>query len=161
MERCTGCGSFKTIEQIRKEHPLALSCCPERKMAPFTLEDAVALVEEHEQSFNLRWAADMRAIKRWRAAGPGRDLTLPDHADLCVWLLEQDEWQPIDTAPRDTLKITGPTLILCHNEKRWIRFGKWYVQEGCWYYSGTSERSQYAQARGDEPTHWKPCPKLP
>ena len=33
----------------------------------------------------------MRAIQRWRAAAPGRDLTIPDHADLCVWLLEQVE----------------------------------------------------------------------
>lgn len=31
---CTGCGSQKTIEQIKGEHPGALSCCPERRMAP-------------------------------------------------------------------------------------------------------------------------------
>ena len=31
---CTGCGSQKTMEQIKSEHPDALSCCPERKMAP-------------------------------------------------------------------------------------------------------------------------------
>lgn len=31
---CTGCGSIKTIEQIRGEHPDAIACCPERKMAP-------------------------------------------------------------------------------------------------------------------------------
>lgn len=29
---CTGCGSVQTIEQIRAEHPRALSCCPERQM---------------------------------------------------------------------------------------------------------------------------------
>jgi hypothetical protein len=26
---CTGCGSMKSIEQIRGDHPDALSCCPE------------------------------------------------------------------------------------------------------------------------------------
>jgi hypothetical protein len=71
------------------------------------------------------------------------------------------DWQPIETAPRDTYKVAGPTLILGHREKKWIRFGKWYVQEGCWYYSGTSERSQYAQVKGDEPTHWMPMPSAP
>jgi hypothetical protein len=50
---------------------------------------AVEQIEEHDQSFDLRWKADMRAIKRWQEAHPGNDLTWPDHADLCVWLLEQ------------------------------------------------------------------------
>lgn len=31
---CTGCGSQQSIEQIRGEHPGAIACCPERKMAP-------------------------------------------------------------------------------------------------------------------------------
>lgn len=48
-----------------------------------------AEITEHEQSFNLRWKADMRAIERWQAEAPGRELTWPDHADLCVWLLGQ------------------------------------------------------------------------
>lgn len=38
--------------------------------------------------FDLRWRADMRAIKRWQEA-TGRTMVWPDHADLCVWLLEQ------------------------------------------------------------------------
>jgi hypothetical protein len=71
-----------------------------------------------------------------------------------------NDWEPIETAPRE-YKGSGPTLILGHCEKKWIRFGKWYVQESCWYYSGTNERSQYAQVRGDEPTHWMPLPELP
>lgn len=45
-------------------------------------------VEEFQRTFDLRWDADMRAIKRWREAGEGRELTMPDHADLCVWLLD-------------------------------------------------------------------------
>lgn len=45
--------------------------------------------DELQQSFDLRWRASMRAIKRWQEAHPGSDLTWPDHADLVVWLLEQ------------------------------------------------------------------------
>jgi len=43
---------------------------------------------ELEALFDLRYNADMRAIKRWQAA-TGRHLTWPDHADLVVWLLKQ------------------------------------------------------------------------
>lgn len=63
---------------------------------------AVEQIEEHDQSFDLRWKADMRAIKRWQEAHPGNDLTWPDHADLCVWLLEQLDaraTQPPPAAP--------------------------------------------------------------
>lgn len=42
-----------------------------------------------QRTFDLRWKADMRAIKRWREAHPGNELVMPDHADLVVWLLEQ------------------------------------------------------------------------
>lgn len=48
-----------------------------------------AEVDELRQVFDMRWNADMRAIQRWREAHPGNDLVLPDHADLCVWLLEK------------------------------------------------------------------------
>jgi hypothetical protein len=51
---------------------------------------------EFQQSFDLRWNADMRAIKRWQAAHPGKELIWPDHTDLCVWLLAQ-----IDTKDAD------------------------------------------------------------
>ena len=69
-----------------------------RKVAAETVQDLEAKLEELAQnnmeleaSFDLRHKADMRAIARWRAAAPGRELILPDHADLCVWLLEQLE----------------------------------------------------------------------
>lgn len=53
-------------------------------------------------------------------------------------------------------------VICCHKEKRWIRFGRQLSGHGMrWYYSGTNERSQYAQVEGDEPTHFQPIPKLP
>lgn len=34
-----------------------------------------------QSSADLRWDADMRAIKRWQQAHPGNDLVWPDHAD--------------------------------------------------------------------------------
>lgn len=54
-----------------------------------------AELADHEFGFNLRWKADMRAIKRWQSAGDGRELKWPDHADLCVWLL--DQWVDSET----------------------------------------------------------------
>lgn len=58
-----------------------------------TLAAALEKVQEDhddlDRSFMVRWEADMRAIKRWQDAGPGRALTWPDHADMVVWLLEQ------------------------------------------------------------------------
>jgi hypothetical protein len=48
-------------------------------------------IAEFERSFDLRWNCDMRAIKKWQAAGEGRELKWPDHADLCVFLLEQND----------------------------------------------------------------------
>jgi hypothetical protein len=41
-----------------------------------------------EESFDLRWKADMRAIKMWQQK-TGRIHTWPDHADLCVFLLDE------------------------------------------------------------------------
>lgn len=51
---------------------------------------------ELQDSFDLRWKADMRAIARWRAVVTSRESealigVLPDHADLCVWLLGEVE----------------------------------------------------------------------
>ena len=42
----------------------------------------------HQTATRLRHDADMRAIEMWHKAG-GDALTWPDHADLCVWLMEQ------------------------------------------------------------------------
>lgn len=55
------------------------------------LEQVLGTGDAQDREFDLRWKADQRAIKRWQAAGPGRDLTWPDHADLVVWLLERLE----------------------------------------------------------------------
>jgi hypothetical protein len=53
--------------------------------------------QELESLFKLRYDADMRAIKMWQDAHPGREDTWPDHADLVVWLMEQT---PGDVSPR-------------------------------------------------------------
>jgi len=45
-------------------------------------------IAELKATFNIRWQADMRAIKQWQRAHPGNDLVWPDHADLVVWLTE-------------------------------------------------------------------------
>lgn len=47
-------------------------------------------VTELEASFDLRWDADMRAIRLWQLA-TGEKMTWPDHADLCCWLLGELE----------------------------------------------------------------------
>lgn len=51
--------------------------------------DALAAeLAERQASFDLRWDADMRAIAMWQEA-TGEELKWPNHADLCVWLMEQ------------------------------------------------------------------------
>lgn len=45
--------------------------------------------DELQRVFDLRWEADMRAIRRWQEAHPGNDHVWPDHADLVVWLMGQ------------------------------------------------------------------------
>lgn len=69
-----------------------------RELIARLISERTELTEERDDlqaTFDLRWKADMRAIKRWQAAHPGNDLTWPDHADLVVWLMEE-----LDKAPR-------------------------------------------------------------
>lgn len=60
------------------------------------LEQALARIteleeeqKEHDATFDLRWKADMRAIKMWQQAHPGRPNIWPDHADMVVWLMKR------------------------------------------------------------------------
>lgn len=76
-----------------------LSLMPEQQAAA-ALEAQARTIAEHEHSFDLCWNANMRAIKRWQEA-TGRTLVLPDHTDLCVWLLEQNDAQARTIAERD------------------------------------------------------------
>lgn len=70
-------------------------------------------------------------------------------------------WEPIETY-HSAEKFVKVDHILCgHSQSQWIRFGRYYPEMKRWYYSGTNERSQWAQVEGDEPTHWMPLPKPP
>lgn len=59
---------------------------------PTLIEERAAIHQERQRAddlqrtFDLRWAADMRAIKRWQAE-TGKDMTWPDRADMVVWML--------------------------------------------------------------------------
>ncbi len=64
-----------------------------------TEDELKAENDELNALFDLRWKADIRAIKRWREANPGNDLVVPDHADLVVWLLER-----LDNGAQQTLQ---------------------------------------------------------
>jgi hypothetical protein len=71
------------------------------------------------------------------------------------------EWQPISEYPYGTKWALAYHCLCAHSEKKWIRFGKFYPEVKRWYYSGTNERSQWAQVEGDEPTHFMAIPDLP
>ncbi len=94
---CGLCGAYissqpEPIEDLVEDEdgaPLPESVqkqCREMKAKIDALREEVAGFEE---SFALRDKADMRAIKMWQAAAPGRELIWPDHADLVVFLLER------------------------------------------------------------------------
>lgn len=72
--------------------------------------DTKALQEEVielRRGFELRWRASIRAMERWRAEDPvNRELIMPDHADLCVWLLEQLEAKDGDQGRSDAVDDT-------------------------------------------------------
>lgn len=50
-------------------------------------------INEMQATFDLRYAADMRGIELWRIGRPDRDLKMPDHADLILWLMAYIEGQ--------------------------------------------------------------------
>lgn len=70
-------------------------------------------------------------------------------------------WQPIDTYHAADKFTKAQHILLAHAEKRWIRMGRYYPEMKRWYYSGTNERSQWAQIEGDAPTHWMFLPAAP
>lgn len=79
--------------QAKRERAAAMDLIIEQALE---IRDLRRRAAEDRASFDLRWAADMRAIKRWQAA-TGKLLTWPDHADLVVWLLGQLEKERHDT----------------------------------------------------------------
>lgn len=45
--------------------------------------------KEHIATLKARRAATMRAVAAWRSGVSGRDLVMPDHADLVTWLMDE------------------------------------------------------------------------
>ena len=80
------------------------------------MEEAACCIEELEQLFDLRWAADMRAIKAWQIAHPDQPRTWPDHADLGTWCLSRIE--KLESVTKDDAK--------------WLAaYHKWCEMNGC------------------------------
>lgn len=85
--------------------------------------------DDLQANFDLRWKADMRAIKMWQEAHPGNDLVWPDHADLCVWLLEERERllklmeKVLAHLPQDTVSVT-----LWDEDDGTIIYHPWYLE---------------------------------
>jgi len=71
-----------------------------------------------------------------------------------------EDWHSIETAPIDVW-ARSKHVLCAHDEKRWIRFGRYYGELKRWYYSGTNERTQWSETPGDAPTHWMPLPEAP
>ena len=77
------------------------------------MEEAAYCIEELEQLFDLRWAADMRAIKAWQIAHPDQPRTWPDHADLGTWCLCRIE--KLEAALREIIQedaLNGKTVFV-------------------------------------------------
>ena len=52
--------------------------------------EAASELRDLQQTFDLQWEADMRAVRQWREAHPGNEvLLMPDRANMVVWLLER------------------------------------------------------------------------
>lgn len=71
------------------ESPLwaAWDAHPQIKQLVLDRRALLAELDESRASFDLRWKADMRAIKRWQEAHPEAADIWPDHVDLVLWLM--------------------------------------------------------------------------
>lgn len=88
----TRCGMCRHRRTPQEDQDPALIPDPEGKQLAscrLQLDGVTAHRDALQKTFDLRWNADRRAIKRWQEAHPGNELTWPDHADLVVWLMEQ------------------------------------------------------------------------
>ena len=83
--------------------------------------------DEYKFTFDLRWRADRRAVDRWRAAALDRDLIIPDHADLCVWLLAQLEAINLHTANgwQDRLQQSEAAEAIAKRNSETLPEGLW------------------------------------
>jgi hypothetical protein len=93
-------------------------------------------LDDLQRTFDLMWAADMRAIKRWQAAHPGNDLTWPDRSKLTEWLLER--------LSATTARLRAHALSRCPDR-----------QTGATKYTHCDECE--TRWDGDQPEQHKPC----
>jgi len=124
---------------------------------------AMSEIESLEALFELRRSADHRAIAIWRRALPDRELRLPDHADLCVWLLNklEPQWMPIAEAPvpsREVLKFARWHCLL-QNKRGSVVLG-WAAYARKPGSRVIAYRVQWYDGAGKvfEPIYWMPAP---
>jgi hypothetical protein len=73
---------------------------------PTPVREPEGLAAELQRTFDLQWAADQRAIKRWQEA-TGRDMVWPDRSELTEWLL--NKITALEKAS-EGLRLTGKQL---------------------------------------------------
>lgn len=145
-----------------KREGFALPCC-------FVCEDTGHTAETCHHNPLLLAREWGKATNVWQCWHCGFVATSAEEADDHFGKSEEEtakclrsQWQPIETFDAKTVK--GPWtdhVMLGHSEKKWIRFGRYDLTLKRWYYSGTNERSQWAQVEGDAPTHWMNLPSPP
>jgi hypothetical protein len=71
--------------------------------------------------YDLRSAADQMAVAKWRAANPGKELVIPDHADLVIWLLDQlASYQRLDRVDTALAKRVGDHIRRDSELRVWL-----------------------------------------
>lgn len=135
-----------TRAQICDEYIAAGKPKPERNWLYSRLVEARMKNAEHDFTFDLRWKADMRAVKMWREAHPGNELVIPDHADMVTWMLEQQS--AIDAETKGLRRILDEIV----NPENWFDdCGEWEwlptKDDGGDYFGGCAEwvREQLAK----------------
>ena len=85
------------------------------------LQETRTELSEMNQSFELRWQADLRAIERWQKA-TGKTMTWPDCADLSVWLMDRLEAAEEKIAEASAaLKESSASYALSEEHRQTIR----------------------------------------
>lgn len=104
------------IEKLKEQYELMNRAITSVRQYKEDNQDELASLreelEDRDASAELRHAADMRAIAAWQQE-TGEELKWPNHADLCVWLINKIN-RPEDI-PDDVDDIFG-----LHNQ-RWVR----------------------------------------
>ena len=86
MQICDGCGTSRTFEDIKKERPSAISCCPERKMRDL-------LPAEYEEMRGL--VAVCREMNHSLKKNSGFSLNTPWYEDWVYKVISRIPQQPL------------------------------------------------------------------